>query len=374
VSGLFTKAELGPAQPRVIAEDVVIGRGLHSRSLEAVAPDVAAQWDAAKNGAPALTDVTGKSNKKFWFKCDAGPDHEWESTLGNRMFNGQGCPCCSGRKLSVTNSLATVAPEVAAQWHATKNGDTTPADVVAGSDKKYWFTCDAGPDHEWESALGDRVSGGQGCPCCAGKKVSVTNSLATVAPEVAAQWHATKNGDTTPADVVANTNKKYWFTCDVGPDHEWEATLTSRVSLGRGCPCCSVPAQKLSVTNSLATVAPEVAAQWHATKNGDTTPADVTANANKKYWFKCDAGPDHEWEAMLGNRVNGGQGCACCAGKKVSVTNSLASLKPVAAAMWDHEANSPLTPSCVVAGSTKVFGFVDGGGRPFERALRQFRS
>ena len=41
--------------------------------------------------------------------------------------------------------------------------------------------------------------------------------------------------------------------------------------------------------------------------------------------------------------------------------------------MWDHEANSPLTPSCVVAGSNKVYGFVDGGGRPFERALVRFK-
>ena len=102
-------------------------------------------------------------------------------------------------------------------------------------------------------------------------------------------------------------------------------------------------------SRSLEAVAPAVAAQWHPTKNGDTTPADVVANSHKKFWFTCDAGPDHEWEAALYSRVSHGKGCPCCAGKKVSVTNSLASLKPAAAAMWDHEANSPLTPSCVVA-------------------------
>ena len=90
--------------------------------------------------------------------------------------------------------------------------------------------------------------------------------------------------------------------------------------------------------------------------------------------FACDAGPDHEWESAPNTRVSLGSGCPCCAGYKVSVTNSLASLKPAAAAMWDHEANSPLTPSCVVAGSYKVYGFVDGGGRPFERALSKFKS
>jgi hypothetical protein len=189
---------------------------------------------------------------------------------------------------------------------------------------------------------------------------------------VAAQWDAAKNGAPALTDVTGKSGKKYWFKCDAGPDHEWHSELSNRVRHGTGCPCCA--GQKLSVTNSLATVAPEVAAQWHATKNGDTTPADVVAKSHKKYWFTCDAGPDHEWESALGNRVILGNGCPCCANRKVSVTNSLASLKPAAATMWDHEANSPLTPSCVVARSTKVYGFVDGGGRPFERALHKFKN
>jgi hypothetical protein len=39
----------------------------------------------------------------------------------------------------VTNSLATIKPLAAAQWHPTENGELTPADVVAGSGKMYWF-------------------------------------------------------------------------------------------------------------------------------------------------------------------------------------------------------------------------------------------
>ena len=131
--------------------------------------------------------------------------------------------------------------------------------------------------------------------------------------------------------------------------------------------------RELHYSRSLEAVAPDVAAQWHPTKNGATTPADVVANSHKKYWFKCEAGPDHEWEATLGDRVSKGTGCPCCANRKVSVTNSLASLKPAAAAMWDYEANSPLTPSCVVAGSTKKYGFVDARGRAFQCAPRALK-
>ena len=41
----------------------------------------------------------------------------------------------------------------------------------------------------------------------------------------------------------------------------------------------------------------EVAAQWHPIRNQDLTPSQVTAGTSKKYWWKCDKGPDHEWPA-----------------------------------------------------------------------------
>ena len=95
-------------------------------------------------------------------------------------------------------SLATSHPEAAAQWHRTKNGNATPADVVAGSHNIAWWRCPKGPDHEWEARIYDR-SGSCGCPFCAGKRVSVTNSFANLRPDLAAEWHPTKNGHETLA-------------------------------------------------------------------------------------------------------------------------------------------------------------------------------
>ena len=137
-------------------------------------------------------------------------DHEWDSVLDSRTRSGRGCPCCSGRKVSVTNSLTSVHPEVATQWHPTKNGSVIPDQVPAGSHTKYWWLCPEGPDHEWQVTVGGRTSSGSGCPCCAGLKVSVTNSISSLLPNVAAQWHPTKNGSLTPDQVVAQSAKKYW--------------------------------------------------------------------------------------------------------------------------------------------------------------------
>mgnify|MGYP001397040874 FL=1 len=70
-------------------------------------------------------------------------------------------------------------------------------------------------------------------------QVSVTNSLEALFPEVAAQWHATKNGDVTPDQVVAGSMKKFWWKCPVADDHVWLAQVKNRTHAGRGCPFCS---------------------------------------------------------------------------------------------------------------------------------------
>ena len=74
---------------------------------------------------------------------------------------------------------------------------------------------------------------------------------------------------------------------------------------------------------------------------------------NQKRWFKCVEGPDHEWAAMLSNRVSSGTGCPCCAGQQPSVTNSFASLKPAATALWHPTLNGDLTPHGLTHGSGK---------------------
>ena len=220
-------------------------------------------------------------------------------TVYHRAIRGQGCSFCANKRVSITNSLATLFPELAKQWHREKNGQVKPEAVVAGSHKKVWWTCNRGPDHVWEARIEERTGRDKtGCPSCAGKKVSVTNSLATVEPGLAKQWHPTKNGEVIPRQVIAQSNKRYWWNCRKGPDHEWPATPNGRVTNTRrtkldktGCPFCD--GKRVSVTNSLASLFPDVARQWHPTKNGWLTPEKVAAKSGKRGWWKCPNGPDH---------------------------------------------------------------------------------
>ena len=77
-------------------------------------------------------------------------------------------------------------------------------------------------------------------------------------------------------------------------------------------------AKLIAGVNDLATVNPELAAEWHPTKNGNLTPRDVTRSANKKAWWLGACG--HEWEAVIAKRVQG-QGCKRCAYQKRKVPN-----------------------------------------------------
>ena len=61
---------------------------------------------------------------------------------------------------------------------------------------------------------------------------------------------------------------------------------------------------------SLAKADPEIAAQWHPTKNGSVTPADVRPNSFKKRWWKCEKG--HEFEAMPVYRTRMYRECTGC--------------------------------------------------------------
>jgi hypothetical protein len=144
-------------------------------------------------------------------------------------------------------SLADLFPDVAAQWHPTKNDGLTPADVKTRSNKRIWWKCPVADDHEWEAPPHKRTLRGDGCACCRGYKISVTNRLDLLFPEVAEQWHPTKNGDLTPADVVHGSHQVVWWKCPVADDHQWQGKVKVefprfvrhrflRESLGEGVP------------------------------------------------------------------------------------------------------------------------------------------
>ena len=314
-------------------------------------PHLVAQWDRDRNFDIEPWEVTYASGKRIWWRCPKGPDHIWGAQPANRTLQNTGCPACKNKQVSVTNSLATLHLDVAQQWHYEKNGKLNPSAVVAGCKKRVWWKCPKGPDHDWCAAICHRSLRGNGCPFCTGQRVSVTNCLAAVRPELARQWHGSRNASLTPRDVTAGSTKKVWWTCPKGPDHQWQAAVADR-SAGKGCPACS--GYQVSVTNSLATLFPGVAAQWHPRRNGSKTPEDVTSGTRQCAWWKCSKSAGHVWRSSIVNRTAQDSGCPFCSGHRVSSRNRLSTRAPVVAAEWHSTKNGMLRPSEVSYASSHV--------------------
>jgi Hypothetical methyltransferase/Probable Zinc-ribbon domain/Type III restriction enzyme, res subunit len=269
-------------------------------SLRAIHPELATEWHPTNNGALTPDDVVPGSEKNVWWRCRIDSSHEWQAKVLSRTQNGSGCTKCK--------SLRVLHPELAAEWHPTKNGELTPDDVTPGSSKKVWWRCRVDPGHEWEATVSNRA-GGVGCPTCSGRVATPTTSLRALHPDLADQWHPTRNGDLTPDDVVPGSARKVWWRCPDDPVHEWETVILRRVN-GVGCPTCS--GRVATPTTSLRALHPDLADQWHPTRNGDLTPDDVVPGSAKKAWWCCPHNSAHQWEAVIYSRTRGGNGCPAC--------------------------------------------------------------
>ena len=321
------------------------------KSLAETHPEVAKQWHPTLNGDLIPTSVTRGSKKKVWWKCPAGDDHEWISSINNRS-NGAGCPICRGLKVVNSNCLETLYPFLAKEWHPTKNGELTPSDVTAGSNRKVWWKCDKGDDHEWFAQIISR-SKGRGCPMCSGNVTVRSNSLGSTHPELLKEWHPTLNGDLSPFGVSPGSNKKVWWMCEVADDHIYDMDITSKATKNQGCPMCS--GKRIVKSNCLASTHPEISKEWHPKLNGDLTPYDVVSGSHRKVWWICDVEKDHIWTATIKNRSKLNQGCGVCSGKVVVPSNSLKKNYPNISSQWHPSKNKPFSPDKIYKGTNKSF-------------------
>ena len=166
---------------------------------------------------------------KFGGDADAGMNGEHSSMTGLLME-----PVV---RIVITRKCCRVStiwhPELADEWHKTRNGSKKPSDYVYGSHKYAWWTCPLG--HDYQRTIADRHDG-YGCPYCSNVKVLAGfNDLATKTPWLAKEWDPERNRRRTPQEVFPSSNLKVWWRCEGG--HHWRASISGRQS-GSRCPYC----------------------------------------------------------------------------------------------------------------------------------------
>lgn len=104
-------------------------------SLVSTHPNIAAEWNHARNGKLSLRQFTYGSTSRVWWICSKC-GYEWETTICNRTcgYFKTGCPKCSGEH-------STSFPELAKQWDFNRNGTLLPENISYGSVRKVWWIC-----------------------------------------------------------------------------------------------------------------------------------------------------------------------------------------------------------------------------------------
>jgi Probable Zinc-ribbon domain len=341
---------------------------IEDKSLAKLFPQIAQEWHVTLNGEVTPDDVAARGSHRAWWQCSNYQDHVWEAFVNNRTGKRKtGCPFCAGKKVDSSNSLAACRPDLAIEWHPTKN-TLRPDEVSCGSRKKGWWQCRRNKKHVWQTDVTDRARAGAGCPFCAHKYVSDDNRLSIQAPEIAAEWHPTKNRIVytdssrgtfykrlnnfiaphekiklnrkrlSASDMPVCSREVAWWKCKAAA-HEWQARISSRTRDGQGCPYCS-GRRVIPLETSLAAKYPALVKRWHPSKNKPLKPGDVACMTDREVWWLCHRSADHVWKVEVSKVVraylNGHTGCPFCAGRRISKDNNVAAKFPARVKRFWH--------------------------------------
>lgn len=368
--------------------------------LAHVYPSIAKEWNYEKNDKKP-TEVFAKSPKSYWWKCPTCKG-EWRSSLFDRATKNTQCPYCTFHKvLPGFNDLKTSHPELMAEWDFEKNVDK-PENIIGGGGSHYaWWKCAFG--HSWRASVANRISG-SGCPECQKRTQSsfpeqailyyiknkyrgAVNSYKEVftkgmeldifIPEKkigieydGINWHKSERAllrEKQKYDICKKNGiqliriKENRSHPDNACDHliycdfdriNYEALdkalielctlLVINADINTKRDSLRIKEQYLSriKNNSLQTLYPDIAKEWHPTKNGALTPDMFDFGSIENVWWKCSK-CNGEWRTTINLRTNQKTQCPFCTGKKVlKGFNDLATLRPDLVLDWDLKKNS----------------------------------
>lgn len=193
--------------------------------------------------------------------------------------------------------------------------------AVATSPRMAWWNCSrCGNAYEARIALRNNPQADEGCPHCALNGAT----LACAAPEVAAEWHPTRNvhiASLTPETAPSDSDARVWWRCS-GCRNEYLASVSSRVSGTVSCTVCSTKAAKTPAGGALLSDYPSLLAECTA-----PDAAALSADSAQAVRWQC-SGCATTFAETVRNRCRMGARCPECAGTRGTMFRSLRTQRP----------------------------------------------
>lgn len=251
---------------------------LRARGLEktCLAENISMCENTYKQISEGIEEVFNYLNITYDFKIDI--DFDLQNIVDTRRLKKR------------ENSLASIFPEIAAEWHPTLNGNLNPFSFSPHSSTKVAWKCSK-CGHEWKSIISSRT-GGSGCCRCNNHVLWTEEEIEILKNEYPVRGTAIQ--DKIPHKSRENIKTK---AHNLGIKH----IKTSE----------NKPNQFQGEDNYLSFTHPEIAAQWHPTLNGNLMPDNISYGSNKKVWWMCSEGHIHQ--ESVKNRVK--YGCPDCSSR-----------------------------------------------------------
>lgn len=348
-------------------------------------------WDYELNKDLPLDELTLRSNKYANWKCHKC-GHKWNTKINNRGILGRNCPKCArkaagekhSKEAAKKNNFAKHFPELAKEWHPTKNGSLKPEDVSVSSEKRVWWKC-SWCGNSWHMMVKTRTGEKKGgCPNCSKLSTSFPEqaiyyyikkafkdainkdqtfgtefdifipSIKTAIEYDGVHWHSkdkvykrdVKKDQICEKEkiklirfrdpILKKTGYAYIINCLDGNDIELEKGIEKLfdylniknidINIKEDTTKIMSMYKRNLKENSLAVKFPELAKEVHPTKNGEIKAENIPWGSGKKILWLCSK-CGYEWRTSPNQRTrhynNSAYGCPVCGRKKVYQSNHI---------------------------------------------------
>ncbi len=173
-------------------------------------------------------------------------------------------------------------------------------------------------------------------------------------PNLAKEFHPSKNLTLKPSELLAGTNRLIWWKCSIC-DNEWRVKGQHRAE-GSGCPYCNNGRLHSDGRNSIFNDE-RLSIEWCNEKNESSDPRKITVGSNNTYFWRCHV-CNHRFRNSPSNRYHFEQNCGACMNNTAhsSGSNSIAITHPELANEIHDVLNENLDISSIkVASSRKIW-------------------